>query len=245
MASNRAGDVGRAHRRAKDPIFRKTTGDERSEGAVGAFLGGREFVGRHRANAGLGGVEAAALHLGGEGLADFLADLAGGDAEIMDALHGLAVGPEKLVVHRDQLQTGRLRLVDDRGPQFCIRSANDEALCAPGGERVDGRECFFAVVASGLYEREPEILRGLFGELPFQLKPRLLRLLDVKADLDRTLGGSRAAGSFRRFAAPRAQHQQNEQGEADGGAEKSSDENWIHGMNVVNPEQARRAEWQQ
>jgi hypothetical protein len=147
-------------------------------------LGGGEFVERRGADGGVGGLPTAFFHLGGERLPDGFADLAGGDTEVVDLGHGLAVGADELIVDGEKFESGGARFGDDAGAEAGVGRADDQALRAAGGEIVDGGEDLLAIGGADFHESEPEFLRGLVGELPFQLEPRLLGLLHEEADLD-------------------------------------------------------------
>jgi hypothetical protein len=106
----------------------------------------------------------------------------------------LAVGADELVVDRQQLESGgaspwrrspgpRLRVgrADHRGPARRPRPKT----------RRSRRATFSPSVAPVFTSVNPRSLRGLLGELPLQLEPRLLRLLHEEADLH---GRGRAGG---------------------------------------------------
>ena len=104
---------------------------------------------------------------------------------MVDGFHRRAVGAEKLVVDADEFQVRPFGFGDDARPESRVGRANHEALRTASREIVDRAEHFLAVGRADFYEGEAEFLRGLVGEFPLELEPRLLGLLHEEADFHR------------------------------------------------------------
>ncbi|MND91682.1 hypothetical protein D3C80_838170 [compost metagenome] len=172
-------------RRAEDLPFGETGGLERAQGAFDPAAGGVELVGGDGEHPGRLHVPLTLLHLLVELLTLAFTNLGGGHHHQGHLLHGLALGVNELVIHRDDLQIHAVGLGHDGGPELGIRGADDEALGAVGRQAVDGIEGLLPIGDGYLDHLETEILARLVGEVPFGLEPGLLRLLDQITQLQR------------------------------------------------------------
>ena len=125
------------------------------------------------------------MHLLVELLTLTLANLGGGHHHQGHLLHGLALGVDELVIHRDDLQIHAVGLGHDGGTEFGIRGTDDEALGAIRRQTVDGIEGLLPVGDGYLDHLEAQFLARLVGEVPLGLEPGLLGLLDQVAQLQR------------------------------------------------------------
>ena len=100
----------------------------------------------------------------------------------MDGFHGLLIRADELIINGEKLDAARCALGVDCRAKTDVGRANHHARGALGCEIVQRGDDFFAIRGANLDQLKAIFVSRLLGKFPFQLKPRLLGLLDDKSD---------------------------------------------------------------